>query len=336
MTSSCFNELLAELSRILLAVVLLASVSDAVADNSVGDHVLAAYDALDSYCDTVAVIDNSHSSELHRCYTREGRYKRSELFKPSHYRNVQWGDAEHEYFLSTGDGGSITHYMEEPARNLHSGGPPDGLAARAISAFLRMVENEDSARSILRGMEVIEDGSEYALLQHRYKNQVGNEVIDRIWIRRADGFVVRAEKTVNGQPWFSSNLVESRINQSLSQGDLDETVPFFVHYSLKTHPGVFTCGLAMASFVAGLVLSVLWRRPRNWQRNWLRYSKGIVILCVFSPVLFVLSILPPTGLEAMVLSLFVTLAAIALAALMLGMQLSDRVHASRLSSGKVV
>jgi ABC-type microcin C transport system permease subunit YejE len=110
-------------------------------------------------------------------------------------------------------------------------------------------------------------------------------------------------------------------------------VPFFSYYSLKTHPGLFTFGLAVASFVAGLVLSVLWRRPRNWQHNWDLYTKGFIAAIASLPVLFVLLLFPATFLFAMFLSIYGSLAAIALAALMLGMQLGDLSRTGQLGTG---
>lgn len=314
------------LSALVLA--LLASATT-VADATVAERVLTAYSALNSYCDTVTMQDSQLVLEKRRCYTRDGRYKHSEqLERPIRQRHVQWGDTVYAHRWHTDDGGNTIHYSEEPTRDWHAGGLPEGLTTRALSAFLRGTGTEAQARNILHSMEVVENGVETTVLQRSHKSPVGTDVVNRIWVRHADGLVVRAEETWNGGVAWSASLVEARANPSLSQADLAETAPFFQRYGWKTRPRAFASGLAVTAFVMGLVVSIAWRRTRNWPRIWLVYAKGVGTTVVSLAVLALLSLSgsghPPAIILTMILGVFAALAALTLAALMLGMQLGDR------------
>jgi len=324
--------------QLTLMLALLVPIS-AVADDTVAESVLTAYTALEGYCDTVAVQDQQQSSELSRCYARDGRYKRSEQFvEPWGFRFVQWGDTQRANRWST-HGGSTTYYAEDRARDWRTDGPPDGLAARALSAFLRSAQTEDQARGTLRSMQVVEDGADI-VLQRQHASPVGTDVVNRVWVRRAEGFVIRAEETWNGRVAWSATLIKVRANPLLTQADLAETAPFFQRYSLQTRPRAFTGGLTAVAFAAGLILSVAWRRQRNWRRIWLNYAKGIGAVIASLAVLSVLSLggggHPPAIIVPVILGMYAALAALALAAFMLGMLLGDHLRSGRLSSGSSI
>jgi len=319
--------LVGSLRRVFLALTLFAPVA-AVANDALAERVLAAYASLQGYCDTVTLQSHEIALELRRCYTRDGHYKRSELVTQSGYRDVRWGDVARAYSWSTRSDGSTNHYAEEPARTWRDAGHPDGLAARALSPFLRGAQTEGQARDVLRSMEVVENGAEVIMLQRQRKSPAGTSVVERVWVRKADSFVIRSEEIWDGRLASSATLVEARANPTLTQADLVERAPFFQRYSLKTQPTVFTGGLAAVSFLFGLALSLGWRRPRNWRRIWLVYAKGIGIAIVLLAVLTLLSLggggHPPAIIVPMILGLLAGVAALALAALMLGIQLGDR------------
>ena len=319
--------LLAGRRREFLAIALFAPAA-VFANDAIAERVLTAYTSLEGYCDTVTLQSHELALELRRCYTRDGRYKRIEQVARNGYRDVRWGDVAHAYSWSTLPDGSTNHYAEQPARTFSDAGHPEGLAARVLSPFLPSERTDDQARDTLRSMDAIENGAETIILQRQHKSPAGTNVVDRVWVRQADGFVVRAEETWDGRVASSATLVEARANPTLTRADLTESAPFFQRYSLKTRPMEFTGGLALLSFLVGIALSVGWRRPRNWRRIWLVYAKGIGITIALLVVLALLSLgsggHPPAIVVPMILGLLAGVAALTLAALMLGIQMGDR------------
>lgn len=333
--------MVANLGRALTTLILaLMASTSAFADDAVAERIIATYSALESYCDTVTVKDFLLDAELRRCYTRDGRYKRSEqLPPPASQRRLVWGDDLLSYTWYTHAQAGTTLYMEGPARSSTTGGLPDGLTARALHPFLRFVENERDVRKILREMEIVEEGPDTMILQRQYKNSgSGTYAINRLWVRRSDGLVTRGEE-LHGQISWSATLVDARINAPLSQADLSETAPFFRRffhrYNLQTRPVEFVSSMAAVAFIIGLVLSIAWSRPRRWGRLWIFYAKGIGVMIAVLAALTVICVIPgfsgghpPTIFMVFILGVFAGIGGLVIAALMLAMQLIDLARAA--------
>jgi hypothetical protein len=325
-----------------LATLLLALLTSttALADDVFAERIIATYSALESYCDTVATKDRGLVSELRRCYTRDGRYKRIEQMPaPAYQRRREWGDSLLEYAWNTRAEAGTTHYMVRSARS-PADGLPDGLTARALQPFLHSVQNETDVSKLLHKMEVVEDGPDTMILQRQYTNPgSGSSVINRLWVRHSDGLVTQGDESWNGRIIWSASLIEARVNSPLSQADLTETAPFFRrffhHYNLQTRPVEVVSGLAAIAFAIGLVLSIAWRQPRKWGRVWLYYVQLIGIAIVLLAALAVISVLPgmrgghpPAIYMLLILAAFAGIAALVIAALLLGMQFVDLMRAA--------
>jgi hypothetical protein len=298
----------------------------AFADDALTERIIAAYSALDSYCDTVITTDYQGAWEFHRCYARDGRNKtiKRSMSSPSE-QEIEWVDSEHVYKWHK-SGFRTRYYNEERSTGWYSVKPGE-FPAGAIGLFLQEDDSPQEARYDLHLMDVVEDTQETLVLEHRWSSP-GTEVSERIWIRRADNLIVRGEKTQNGEVTFSATLKEARVNQPLSEDDLVASAPFWHRYSWRTRPHGFFAGMAAASFVAGIVLSIGLRRQRDWRRFWRIYAKGLGLAISVVVVLALLTFWipgghPPAIFVPIVMGILGAIAAVLLALLLLGMQFGD-------------
>jgi outer membrane lipoprotein-sorting protein len=316
-----------------ISLLLLIAHAGAWADEATADRVLQAYRALQGYCDTVDIRTQSQDSplRLQRCYTQDGRHKTSTRSEPTGWTSSEWGDTTRSFLWNRRHDGSTVHYGEKPPSNRL---PGEEVTVGALGVFVQAGNTETMVRDALRAMVVAEESNGTLVLRSSRPGPVGNELVSRIWVRRADGFVVRAEQTSNGQLVYTTTLVEARANPTLSDTDLMETAPFFHRYSLESHPLIFLGVLTALSLGAGVLLSIAWRGPHDWGRYWRIYAKCLGVAAGVIAAFALLTLVaggghPPPIVLAALAGVFAGIGALALALLLLGMQLGAKVFDRR-------
>jgi hypothetical protein len=182
------------------------------AQESFADRVVAKYATLETYCDRIHSLDRRISTEVRRCFTRDGRQKRIAQYGPQHWHNTRmmWGDTDNEYYwLRSGDG-TTRIYNERAARDRRMGGLPEGLTARALHTYLRYVGTEDAVREYLTGMAVVGVDAGTTILERRRTSRDGSvEIVNRVWVRDADALIVRGEERWYGDAIYDGDVVWS-------------------------------------------------------------------------------------------------------------------------------
>jgi hypothetical protein len=224
--------------------------------------VAAAYGALRTYCDEVAVVDHRQPATHRRCFDAAGAYKEHEIIG-NHWRNqrIWWGDPAREFFWSGHDtrdwrGTRTIHYAEQRARTAAQGGRPEGLFARALNLFLPGASGEADGLRLLRRFEAepaLDAPGLRGYVRVHVNRHSGTQVETRLWLRQADGLVARTEEAWNGEVVRSALLQSVRTGAPYAEADFTHRAPFLDRYSLRVRPLAFVGGLVLAGLLAGLL-----------------------------------------------------------------------------------